>query len=131
MNKYSYFRSTPNFSLVGFAIGLAVSLVACAVPAGGDSAAGARAQADQLVVASSPIIVKFRTGVDPTNAQFLRKMSEGLGVSLVYLHPLSSDAHLLQVRGYKDVAHLLQLVAQLNRRTEVVYAEPDARMRHQ
>lgn len=106
-------------------------LSGCVAPASGDVAPGSSPGAGHLAPTSGRIIVKFHVDVDPTNAQFLGKLSGALGVSLGYLRPLSGDAHLLQAQGLKDVAHFAHVVTQLNRRVEVVYAEADARMRHQ
>jgi hypothetical protein len=77
------------------------------------------------------VIVKFRGAFDPANAQSLGSLSAGLGVTLRYLRPLAGGAHLLQVEGIRDSAHAAALIADLNRRAEVEYAEADAPMRHQ
>lgn len=131
MNKLLCFRPSLSACIAGFSVSFAVSLAGCVAPAGSESGADASVQAHPAAVNAGRIIVKFQPGVDPANGLFLRELSAALRVSLVYLHPLAGGAHVLQARGYNDGAHWLELVAALNRRAEVVYAEPDARMRHQ
>lgn len=131
MNKYINSRSVSNPRVFGLVAGVLALLSGYVAPAGGDVAPGSLPGAGHLAPTSGRILVKFHVDVDPTNARFLGKLSEGLGVSLGYLRSLSDDAHLLQARGLKDAAHFAHVVTQLNRRAEVVYAEADARMRHQ
>ncbi len=131
MNKYINPRSVSARKIFGLVACVLTLLLGCVAPACGDATAGSSPEKGQLVATSGRIIVKFQSGTDPTNAQFLGKLSAALGVSLSYLRPLSGDAHLLQAQGLKDAAHFAHVVTQLNRRAEVVYAEADARMRHQ
>ncbi|MBI5611887.1 MAG: hypothetical protein HY942_02280 [Gammaproteobacteria bacterium] len=58
-------------------------------------------------------------------------MSATLGVTLRHLRPLAGGAQLLLIEGLTDSAHVAEIVAELNRRAEVEYAEADAPMRHQ
>lgn len=118
-------------SLFTLAAGVLPLSSGCAALVDGNPASGVPLHTDRPDTVDGRIIVKFRKGVDPTNAQFIGNLSEGLGAALRYVHPLSGDAHLLQARGLKDAAQLARVVAQLNRRPEVVYAEADARVRHQ
>jgi len=115
------------FGLITCVVGL---LAGCVAAVGGDAVSGGAPELGQRATLSGRIIVKFRAGTDPTNAQFLSNLSAGLGVSLRYLRPLSGDAHLLQAEGFKDAAHYAQIVTQLSRRAEIEYAEADAPMRH-
>ena len=131
MNKYINLRSVSTPRIFGLVAGVLALLSGCVAPASGDATAGSSPERGQPAATSGRIIVKFQGGLDPTNAQFLGKLSATLGVSLSYLHPLSGDAHLLQAQGLKDAVHFAHVVTQLNRRVEVVYAEADARMRHQ
>ncbi len=130
MNKYFSIQSV-FVLLLALVACIAPLLSGCAVRAGGVSAYGSPPQAEWQAATIDRVIVQFQPGMDPTDAQFLGLLSEGLGASLIYLRPLSGGAHLLQVRGHADAARFLELVAHLNRRPEVVYAETDARMRHQ
>lgn len=121
----------PSTRLAGVLVSFAWSLAGCAAPAGGDSTVDVLVPADSVAAPDGRIIVKFQPGVDPAKDVFLKELSAALRVTIVYLHPLSGDAHVLHVRGHNDGAHWRELLAALNRRAEVVYAEPDARMRHQ
>lgn len=118
-------------SLLTLVTSVLALLSGCVAPVGGNSTPDAPVHTGQPVAVDGRVIVKFRKGIDPTNAQFIGNLSEGLGVALRYLHPLSGDAHLLQAQGLKDATQLAHVVTQLNRRPEVVYAEADVRVRHQ
>lgn len=131
MNKSLSFIPTPSTCLTAVLVSFALSLAGCTAPAGSDSTVATPGPAGAMAVPDGRIIVKFQPGVDPASGVFLQELSAALRVTIAYSHPLSGDAHVLNVRGYKDGAHWRELLAALNRRAEVVYAEPDARMRHQ
>lgn len=104
-------------------------LCGCAPPAGGQSPPVSPPSVNRQAIVSR-VIVKFADDV-ADYAQLLGRLSEALGVRLRYSRPLAGGAHLLLVEGLKDSAHSTWLIAELNRRTEVEYAEADAIMRHQ
>lgn len=131
MYKFSYFSSSLSTCLTAVLVSFAVSLAGCAAPAGSDTTITAPGPIGAVAMPDDRIIVKFQPGVDPANGTFLQELSAALRVTIAYSHPLSGDAHVLHVRGYKDGAHWRELLAALNRRADVVYAESDARMRHQ
>ncbi len=131
MNKYAGLRSRTfagRFRRSGWIVLL---LSGCALPISGQPPAVSPSEQSRPALASNRVIVKFRGDPDPSNAQFLGRLSEGLGVTLRYLRPLAGGAHLLRVEGLRDAAQFAGFIAELNRRAEVEYAEADAPMRHQ
>lgn len=106
-------------------------LSGCVLSVSGQPPAVSPPEQSRPALASERVIVKFRGDHDPSNAQYLGSLSAGLGVTLRYLRPLAGGAHLLRVEGLRDAAHSAGLIAELNRRAEVEYAEADAPMRHQ
>ena len=94
--------------MLGIALGLAVS--ACTA-----SSAAPTAQ----------IIVKFASAVqEPAGPAFVESLSQSAGAKLDYLRPISGDAHVFKVEGDAEAA-----ANNLSRRSDVIYAEPDRRLR--
>jgi hypothetical protein len=106
-------------------------LSSCVLPVSGQLPAASLPGESRPAPVSGRVIVKFRGDLDPEDAQFLGRLSEGLGVTLRYLRPLAGGAYLLQVEGIRDGVHSAEFIAELNRRAEVEYAEADAPMHHQ
>jgi hypothetical protein len=131
MYKYADQRSSFSMKWLLFSSWIVAGLCGCAFPASGQLPGASQPEASGQAQVVDRVIVKFRGDPDPESAQFLGRLSEGLGATLRYLRPLAGGAHLLQVEGLRDAAHSAGLIAELNRRAEVEYAEADALMRHQ
>jgi len=102
-----------------------VALLSCAgtgMPAAADSS---------RAMQTTQIIVKFRDpSLDPAQRGYLKELSRDIGVTLIYVRPMSGGAHVLGVEGAVDAEHFQRAVNALAKRPEVEYAEPDRRMYH-
>ncbi len=123
----------PRYSFGYFRVGswIVLLLSGCAVPVSGQPPAAAPPEESRPARVPTRVIVKFRGDLDPGSAQYLGRLSEELGATLRYLRPLAGGAHLLQIEGLGNGARFAEIIAALNRRAEVEYAEADAPMRHQ
>lgn len=75
------------------------------------------------------LIVKFKPRVvAPSDATFLANLSRDIGAPLTYLREMAGPAHILKL-GYDTEAELNNALAQLNRHSDVEYAELDRMMR--
>lgn len=95
--------------------------------AGTDTAATLPADAVVTPVRRSQIIVKFSIAVaDPANPAYLESLGQALGGKVTYLHAVSGGAHVL-IFEHAPGMPLARLLKRLNERTDVIYAEDDAR----
>ena len=79
--------------------------------------------------AMSQLIVKFKDPtLDPARPGYLKELARALGATLVYVRPMSGDAHVLRVDDAVDASRLQRIVEGLAKRPEVEYAEPDQLM---
>jgi hypothetical protein len=75
------------------------------------------------------IIVKFTPGVDPRRAGFMEILSEAVETQLVYVRPMSGEAHVVRASSAGDPKQMRDLIRRLTSRPDVVYAEPDRPVR--
>ena len=77
----------------------------------------------------SQIIIKFRDPThDPAQRGYLNELSRDIGVTLVFVRPMSGGAYVLRVEGALDADQFQHVVSDLAKRPEVEYVEPDRRM---
>ena len=75
------------------------------------------------------VIIKFRDpATDPSQPRYLSELSRAMGVTMVYVRPMSGGAHVLRVDGASGPEHFQRIVQALAQRPEVQYAEPDRHM---
>jgi hypothetical protein len=98
-----------------------VALLGCTgMPAAADSSRATQ---------TTQIIIKFRDPtLDPTQQGYLKELSRDIGVTLVFVRPMSGGAYVLGVEGAVDAEHFQRVVKALAKRAEVEYAESDRRM---
>ncbi len=78
------------------------------------------------------LIIKFRDpALDPSRQDYLQQLARDSGVTLVYVRPMSGDAHVFRVQDALDPAAMVDIVRRLSQRPDVEYAEPDYVMQHQ
>ncbi len=78
------------------------------------------------------LIIKFRDpALDPSRQDYLQELARDTGVILVYVRPMSGDAHVFRVQDALDTAAMVALARRLSQRPDVEYAEPDYVMQHQ
>lgn len=78
------------------------------------------------------LIVKFRPAVaEPSAEAFVQTLSEDVGVKLVYVRPMSGDAHVFAIQGQMAREQLDAVIGRLQERPDVVYAEEDRILRHE
>lgn len=95
--------------------------------AGTYTAATLPADAVITPVRRSQIIVKFSIAVaDPANPAYLESLGQALGGKVTYLRAMSGGVHVLIVEHAPGMP-LVRLLQRFNGRSDVVYAEDDAR----
>jgi hypothetical protein len=107
-------------------------VIGCTAKAGGG--ADERTAADRAAGknTSAQIIIKFGDHVsDPSSGQYVNKLSAAAGAKLLYLRAMSSGAHVFHVREADEKTQLKDVITRLSRLPDVLYAEPDVKMRHQ
>jgi hypothetical protein len=91
-----------------------------------------RAEAPATPVRSAQLIIKFRNPeVNVAREPFLADLARDAGARLVYVRPMSGDAHVLRVEGVTSPQELARVIERLSKRADVAYVEEDARMYHQ
>ena len=124
----SQWRLPVLFAFVGKLITI-LALSGC-VSIGTPAVAESREYSAPRIKQTTQVIIKFR---DPALQvpwkEYLRKLAQETGVKLVYVRPMSGDAHVLRVEGDVNADRLQRLVDALAKRPEVDYAEPDRLMR--
>ncbi len=104
-------------AILGFVL-VVLSVSACLPPA-------------QKTTPATQIIIKFSDAVrQPEAPEFVDRLvpDVGIGVGVRYLRPMSGDAHVYLVDGIRDDAHLRAVLASINERNDVVYAEANKKM---
>lgn len=80
---------------------------------------------------SERFIIKFRDAKsDPARVEFMRGLSRDAGATLVYVRPLSGDAHVMRVERLLNAPDVAAVIERLSKRPDVEYAEPDVKLRH-
>lgn len=78
---------------------------------------------------AAQVIVKFSDAVrQPDAPEFVDRLARDAGAGVRYLRPMSGDAHVYTVEGIRDDAHLRAVLAGINKRADVVYAESNKKM---
>lgn len=81
---------------------------------------------------SARLILKFYDHVtDPSGEEYLKKLSDVAGVQLTYLRAMSGDAHVFSVQAIDEKIHLTEIIDRLSRLEDIIYVEPDQKMKHQ
>lgn len=77
----------------------------------------------------SQVVIKFRDPtLDPAQQGYLNELSHDIGVTLVFVRPMSGGAYVLRVEEALDAEQFQRVVKALAKRAEVEYVEPDRRM---
>jgi hypothetical protein len=78
------------------------------------------------------LIIKFRNvNFDPSQGDYLQKLSRDIKATLVYLRPMSGGAHVFRIMDISDNAQLTMVIRRLSERSEILYVEQDRIMQHQ
>lgn len=77
------------------------------------------------------LIIKFRDPtIDPTRPGYLRQLASTAATTLIYIRPMSGQAHVLHAEGAAP-DRLPGIVQRLSRHPDVEYVEQDRMLRHQ
>lgn len=86
--------------------------------------------ADSAGVQPARVIVKFNDAVsEPDNAEFISKLAAGSDIGVRYERPMSGGAHVYALDGVRDDAHLNSFLKGIETRPDVIYAQPDRKMK--
>jgi len=97
-----------------------------------DSAAGGNIQPQSTKLKMAQLIIKFRSvNFDPTQGDYLQKLSYDIKATLAYLRPMSGGAHVFRVMDISDNTQLTMVIRRLSERSEILYVEQDRIMQHQ
>ncbi len=78
------------------------------------------------------LIIKFRqTDFDPSQGDYLQKLSLDIKATLIYLRPMLGGAHVFRVVDISNDVQLSKLVRRLSTRPEILYVEQDRIMQPQ
>jgi hypothetical protein len=78
------------------------------------------------------LIIKFRSAdFDPTQGDYLQKLSRDIKATLVYLRPMSGGAHVFRLGNVSATTQLATIIQQLSKRPDILYVEQDRIMKHQ
>jgi len=81
---------------------------------------------------ATQIILKFKDPVfDPSVGNYLRMLSNQTGANIIYVRPMSGDAHVLRIEGAGNGGGLRRVMDGISTRPEVEWVEQDRIMRHQ
>lgn len=81
---------------------------------------------------ATQIILKFRDPkFDPHAGDYLSKLSTQIGVNIIYVRPMSGDAHVLRIEAAANTDVLRRAMSDLAARPEIEWAEQDRILRHQ
>lgn len=81
---------------------------------------------------TTQIILKFRDPkFDPSAGDYLSKLSAQMGVNIIYVRPMSGDAHVLRIEAAANTDVLRRAMGGLVTRPEIEWAEQDRLLRHQ
>lgn len=81
---------------------------------------------------SARIMVQFAdANVEVERPAFAAQLADDSKVTVRYLRPMSGGAHVYLIDGIRDDAHLNAIIQSINRRSDVVYAEIDRKMKAQ
>ena len=90
----------------------------------------ARMAASEPLDAGSPVTVQVIVGYrdptfDPSRGDYLTKLSMEIGVTVLYVRPMSGHAHILRLTGRLGPKQTQEILGDLSERPEVRYAEED------
>lgn len=78
------------------------------------------------------LIVKFSDTVSaPDQPEFVSKLAADSDIVIRYERPMSGGAHVYLLDGVRDEAHLNAFLKGIERRPDVIYAQPDRKMKTQ
>lgn len=81
---------------------------------------------------TAQVILKFRDPkFDPSAGDYLSKLSAQMGVNIIYVRPMSGDAHVLRIEAIGTGDSFRRAMDRISTRPEVDWVEQDRIMRHQ
>ncbi len=81
---------------------------------------------------TTQVILKFRNPkFDPSIGDYLSKLSAQMDVNIIYVRPMSGDAHVLLIEAAANTDVLRRALGSLAARPEIEWAEQDRILRHQ
>ena len=109
------------------------SILGCAQPEATAVTADSSAPMSSRSSSEARIIVKFDKSVtQPSSEAYLKRLSEDVGVELVYVRAIAGDnVHVFVLGGVSDMIQLQEAISALTARRDVIYVEQDRRLRHQ
>jgi hypothetical protein len=106
----------------------AAGLIVCLLTLGCQSAGGSEGPHGSLRTAQ--LILRFTPEISsPDDQAYLRELSRAAGVELVYLRPMSGNAHVFASAAPLSSDQLRKILDRLTARQDIMLAEEDLRLR--
>jgi hypothetical protein len=119
-----YARSVKTAGLSSLVAGLTVCLLAMGCQsAGGSEDPHSSPRTARLILRFTPEIST------PDDDAYLRRLSEDVGVELVYLRPMSGNTHVFAITTPLSSDQLRKILGRLTARQDIMLAEEDLRLR--
>jgi hypothetical protein len=118
---------------------LVISVAGLTIPAGcasTDELMTARKRTDDPArrqeYSKSQIIIKFNNNnINPLGPGFIEGLSRDAGAKILYLRPMSGDAHVFSVNMTNVDSSIDTIIRKLSERMDVTYVESNSIMKHQ
>jgi hypothetical protein len=118
-------------SLLPWFLGL-IFIISCVATSNSTAGGNIQPQPQATKLKMAQLIIKFRKAdFDPSQGDYLQKLSLKIKTTLVYVRPMSAGAHVFRVVDISDNAQLTTVIQHLSARPEILYVEQDRIMQHQ
>ena len=109
-----------------------IFIVSCVATSNSTAGGNIQPQPQAAKLKIAQLIIKFRNAdFDPSQGDYLQKLSRDIKATLVYLRPMSGGAHVFSLGNVSDTAQLATIIQQLSKRPDILYVEQDRIMKHQ
>jgi hypothetical protein len=106
-------------------------IAGCSITSTGISGDNRQSQSQDSPQRTAQLIIKFRKAdFDPSQNNFVHKLSLAVKTTIVYVRPMSGGAHVFRVMNIADDAQLKFVIRKLSEIPEILYVEQDRIMQH-
>jgi predicted glycosyltransferase len=106
-------------------------IVSCSLTSTGISGDNGQSQPQGSPQKMAQLIIKFRKAdFDPSQNDFVQKLSDKAQTPIIYLRPMSGGAHVFRVMNIADDTQLKTIIQKLSKMPEILYVEQDRIMQH-
>jgi predicted glycosyltransferase len=108
-----------------------IFIISCSITSTGTTGDNGQTQPQGSSQKMVQLIIKFRKAdFDPSQNNFVQKLSLETKTTIVYVRPMSGGAHVFRVMNITDDTQLKTIIQKLSKRPEILYVEQDRKMQH-